>query len=91
MTMSKNTSVTLGDHFDTFISSKIKSGSYKNASELIREGLRRLETDEKKLEALRIKLTRGEQDFKEGRYTVYKSAEELGDAINKKIEARKKN
>ena len=88
-TMSKTTSIRLGEHFDTFIDEKLKSGSYKNASELIREGLRRIESDEKRLEALRAKLARGEQDYKEGKYRVYESAEELGAAINKKLLGRK--
>ena len=40
--MPKTTSIKLGEHFDAFIASQLKSGSYKNASELIREGLRKV-------------------------------------------------
>lgn len=54
--MPRNTSVTLGDHFDKFVSDKIEEGRFSSVSEAVRAGLRRLEEDEAKLEALRAKL-----------------------------------
>ena len=88
MTMAKTTSIQLGDHFDRFIAEKLKSGRYRNASELIREGLRRIETDEKQLEALRARLDIGRKDAEEGRFVVVESAEELNAAIDRRIAAR---
>ncbi|WP_041395188.1 type II toxin-antitoxin system ParD family antitoxin [Photobacterium profundum] len=58
--MSKNTSVTLGSHFDQFISQQLKSGRYGSASEVVRAGLRSLEDSEMKLQHLRIMLNEGE-------------------------------
>jgi antitoxin ParD1/3/4 len=58
--MPRNTSVTLGEHFDNFVSEKIAEGRFQSASEAVRAGLRRLEEDERKLEALRAKLQAGE-------------------------------
>ena len=58
--MAKNTSVTLGDHFETFIVSQIKAGRFGNASEVIRASLRLLEEHEQKVEALRQALIDGE-------------------------------
>ena len=58
--MPRNTSVTLGDHFDAFVSQKIAEGRFQSVSEAVRAGLRRLEEDELKLEALRAKLEAGE-------------------------------
>ncbi|NOX43802.1 MAG: type II toxin-antitoxin system ParD family antitoxin [Gammaproteobacteria bacterium] len=58
--MAKNTSITLGDHFDEFISDRIKNGRYGSASEVVRAGLRLLETTETKLEMLRAMLAEGE-------------------------------
>lgn len=51
--MSKNTSITLGSYFDQFIQSILTEGRYKNASEVVRAGLRLLEEEEKKTALLR--------------------------------------
>lgn len=59
--MAKNTSITLGDHFDGFISQQIESGRYGSASEVIRAALRLLEDNESKLTTLRNLLIEGEQ------------------------------
>lgn len=59
--MPKNTSMTLGDHFDGFIAQQIEEGRYASASEVIRAGLRMLEDSEQKLATLRRLLEEGEQ------------------------------
>jgi len=58
--MAKNTSMTLGTHFDGFIANQLDSGRYGSASEVVRAGLRLLEDSESKLEALRKMLVDGE-------------------------------
>lgn len=49
----KNTSVSLGNYFDEFVSSQVSTGRYKNVSEVIRAGLRLLENEESKVIALK--------------------------------------
>lgn len=59
--MPKNTSITLGDHFDTFISAQLESGRYASTSEVVRAGLRLLEDTEARLGSLRKMLDEGEK------------------------------
>ena len=57
--MSKNTSISLGNHFDEFVKSRINAGRFNNASEVIRAGLRLLEEEESKYAALNKALKEG--------------------------------
>ena len=57
--MSKNTSISLGNHFDKFVQSRIADGRFNNASEVIRAGLRLLEEEESKVIALKQAIQEG--------------------------------
>ena len=59
--MAKNTSITIGQHFDSFIQNQIDAGRYASTSEVVRAGLRLLEHEEEKIMALRKALIDGEQ------------------------------
>jgi antitoxin ParD1/3/4 len=57
--MSRNTSISIGNYFDSFIQSSISAGRYKNASEVIRAALRLLEEEENRVIALRSAIKEG--------------------------------
>ena len=59
--MGKNTSISLGNHFEQFINNEVKSGRYGSVSEVIRTALRLLESEERKLNELRNALIVGEE------------------------------
>ena len=54
--MNRNTSISLGTYFDEFIQNKLSTGRYKNASEIVRAGLRLLEDEESKILALKLSI-----------------------------------
>ena len=49
----KNTSISLGNYFEQFVSTQVSAGRYKNVSEVIRAGLRLLENEESKITVLK--------------------------------------
>lgn len=58
--MGKNSSISLGNHFEDFIIEKVKSGRYGSVSEVIRSALRLLEREEIKEKELIKALEVGE-------------------------------
>lgn len=66
--MARNTSVSLGHHFASFVDEQVESGRYNTASDVLRAGLRLLEDRETRLDALRSALIDGEQS---GRSTTF--------------------
>lgn len=59
--MAKNTSIRLGDHFESFVGAQLANGRYGSAGEVVRAGLRLLEEHEARLNALRAALVHGEE------------------------------
>lgn len=57
--MTKNTSIVLSEHFQTFIAEQVEEGRYGSASEVVRAGLRLLESHEAKMAALRAAVKEG--------------------------------
>lgn len=57
--MGRNTSVSLGNYFENFVDNSVSKGRFKNASEVIRAGLRLLEEEENKIIALKKAINEG--------------------------------
>jgi antitoxin ParD1/3/4 len=75
-------SYTIGSHFENFIKEQVEGGSYASASEVIRDGLRLLEEDQKRRQAV-IDGLRGE--IEKGRRSGRpKPATEVPDRLERK-------
>lgn len=59
--MAKNTSISLGDHFNAFVGKQVESGRFGSASDVVRAGLRLLEEHEARVKALQEALITGEE------------------------------
>ncbi len=59
--MSKDTSVSVDEHCNSFIEAQVEHGRYSSASDVVRAGLHLLEEQETKLAALRAALAEGEE------------------------------
>jgi len=59
--MAKNTSILLGDYFDSFINQQVQSGKFSSASEVVRAALRMFEHEETKKAELVKELKKGEK------------------------------
>lgn len=64
--MGRNTSVSLGGHFEAFVDQRVKAGRFASASEAVRAGMRLLEHEEAKLDVLRKTLAQGEAQLDQG-------------------------
>lgn len=79
--------INLTEHFDRFVERQIDAGRYKNASEVLRAGLRLLEeqtkTEEQKLKVLRKLAAEGFRELDQGQGLTITSERELRNVIVK--------
>ena len=87
--------INLTEHFDEFIAAEIEAGRFRNASEVMRAGLRLLEdqTQEKqrKLAALEALADQAFRQVKRGQAVRLKSDQELIDYVNDRGRRRSSN
>ena len=75
--MGRNTSISLGDYFEEFVDEKVTTGRFKNASEVIRAGLRLLEEEEAKFITLKNAINEGLKSGKAENFEAKKHLEKL--------------
>ncbi len=79
--------INLTDHFDKFVEHQVEAGKYKNASEVLRAGLRLLEeqtrTDEQKLKLIRKLAAQGFRQLDQGQGLSVSTEGELRSVIGK--------
>lgn len=78
--MAKTTSISLGEHFTSFVESQVAEGRYGSASEVVRAGLRILEEHEAKHQALQQAITEGLRSGVAGDFDMDAVQRELDDA-----------
>ncbi len=81
--MAKNTSVTLGNHFEQIIERSIESGRYSSASEVIREGLRLVDEREQRIKIFREAIEAGEKSGYIKNFDPIKHLEKLNQGYTK--------
>ncbi len=73
--------INLTEHYDGYVAEALASGKYKNASEVVRAGLRLLERqdaeDAAKLEALRASVREGIHAYERGDYVAMNAPEDI--------------
>lgn len=87
--------INLTSHYDAYVSQALASGRYKNASEVVRAGLRLLERQEAedaaKLEALRQAIREGVADIERGKVSTLMDdagIDAFFDGITEEVELR---
>jgi len=83
--------VVLTDHLADLVEGLVSSGRYQNASEVLREGLRLIETreadEQARLEALRAAVQVGLDDLEAGRYKDFDSFKDMRNYLMTQSEA----
>lgn len=81
----KNTSITLGEHFTDFIGEQVNSGRYQSTSEVVRAGLRLLEEEARRLEALKQLVLVGEEQANNGEFVEYSLSDAIAEINNEQL------
>ena len=80
--------VSLTRELEELVNEEIKSGQYKSASEVVREGLRLVRLRRERLAALKTEIQIGVDEIERGEYVEYTSVEELFEDIEAAVAKR---
>lgn len=74
--------VNLSTEMESYIKSKVGSGFYGNATEVIRDAIRRMQAEEERISAFRAAVAKGDAELDRGEGVVY--TPELMESITQK-------
>ncbi len=77
--------INLTKEMETYLQSKVREGFYSNASEVIRDAVRRMREEDEKLEALKRAVRVGDEQLDRGEGRLY--SRELLDTMTKAARA----
>jgi antitoxin ParD1/3/4 len=66
--------INLSPEMETFIKGKVASGFYGNATEVIRDAIRRMQAEETRLQAWKAALKKGDDELDAGQSVPYTAA-----------------
>lgn len=82
--MARNTSVSLGDHFTSFIDEQVNSGRYSTASDVIRAGLRLLESHDQQDAWLRTRMAGAQDQVRNG--NIHEDTDEFWTQLDREVD-----
>jgi len=88
--MVQETSISLGSHFENFVTSAIAEGKYNNVSEVVRAGLRLLEEEENRNERIRAALMEAKNSGTVENYDRHAHLKSLQEKYKKNVELQNK-
>lgn len=80
--------VSLSPDVEKLVNDEMKSGRYKSANDVVREGLRLIRLRRKKLAALRREVQIGIDQLERGEYREYTSVEDLFEDVEAEVGRR---
>ena|SRR5438067_2398028 len=78
--------INLSPEMENYIRAKVTSGFYGNATEVIRDAIRRMQAEEQRVAAFRMAVAEGEAQLDRGEGTAYSR-----DLMNKLADTARKN
>ncbi len=81
--MARNTSIIIGEYYESFINRQIATGKYNSVSEVVRTALRHLEQEEIQTKSLIAELELGEKSKKIRNFNRTENLKRLNDNFQK--------
>ncbi len=81
--MARNTSILIGEYYESFINSQIATGKYNSVSEVVRTALRQFEQEEIQTKSLIAELELGEKSRKIRNFNRTENLKRLNDNFQK--------